>query len=358
MSISIVPMTEEHVPLVRAFNKRLVDGGGEIALQFPESPILDWLPNLGDGGKMFQMPYVAIDEGVVRGGFILKRQEFWRAGKTISACHYRLPLSEGTVNKAYVSMGMQMLRHALRLEPKLFALGMGNSKRPLPRMLKLMNWSLVETPFWFRVNHPMRFLREIRALRSSTARLICAEFAAMFGLGWIGINSIQAARTRSPLRPIAEAVSALGDWTSEVWERYCTEYSFAALRDSKTLNILYPSNSNRFLYYRIGSGWAVLLDTPMRGHKQFGDLRVGTIVDAMGDPREIVSAATAILNDRGVDLVISNQLAECWSAAFSDCGYFSGPSNYIFAVSKDLSSGIDFSSAHINRGDGDGPIHL
>jgi hypothetical protein len=62
-----------------------------------------------------------------------------------------------------------------------------------------------------------------------------------------------------------------------------------AVRDSEALNTLYPASSNRFLCYKVIGGssvlrWAVLLDTQMRDHKHFGNLRVRSIVDCLASP--------------------------------------------------------------------------
>ena len=51
------------------------------------------------------------------------------------------------------------------------------------------------------------------------------------------------------------------------------------------------------------------------------------------------------------------------AAALERAGFLRGPSNFIFAASKNLAKLLEpFDSAkdeiHINRGDGDGPIHL
>ena len=61
---------------------------------------------------------------------------------------------------------------------------------------------------------------------------------------------------------------------------------YIAKRDAATLDCLYPPSDPRFIRIRTDHGWAVLLDTPMSAHKQFGDLRVGTIVDCLAPPEE------------------------------------------------------------------------
>ena len=64
---------------------------------------------------------------------------------------------------------------------------------------------------------------------------------------------------------------------------------------------------------------------------------------------------------RGVDLIVSNQLHAAWSLALLDAGFRLGPSNYLLAASPALAACAGTArddEFHINRGDGDGPIHL
>jgi hypothetical protein len=68
-----------------------------------------------------------------------------------------------------------------------------------------------------------------------------------------------------------------------------------------------------------------------------------------------VRAAASLLEQRGVDLIISNQSHAAWSQALLDAGFRTGPSNYLVALSPALAKADQF---HFNRGDGDGPIHL
>src|SRR5262249_55579009 len=131
-----------------------------------------------------------------------------------------------------------------------------------------------------------------------------------------------------------------------------------------TLDALYPPDDARFLRVRTAEGWAVLLDTQMQDHKQFGDMRVGAIVDCLAPPSAagaVVRAATSLLEQRGVDLVISNQLHTAWSRALMDAGFRQGPSNFLLALSPDFAAAAGAAGDgefHFNRGDGDGPIHL
>jgi len=263
-----------------------------------------------------------------------------------------------------------MLRSAMKMEPELFALGMGGLDRPLPTMLKAMRWQLCAVPFFYRIHHPNRLLRQIGPLSSSALRRSAARMAALTGAGWLGIKAGQWIRSRHVAHTVSEVIDGFGPWSDEVWQNCSPSYVMIGNRDSTTLNILYPARKH-FLCLRVGgaqrpAGWAVLLDTQMNGNKYFGDLRVGSIADCLATPENasiVVTAATRFLEDRGVDLVIANHSHRAWRHAFSDAGFFQGPSNFIFAASPALSEKLhpfaeNESRVYLDRGDGDGPVNL
>jgi hypothetical protein len=145
----------------------------------------------------------------------------------------------------------------------------------------------------------------------------------------------------------------------------------AAVRDARVLNTLYPPDDTRFIKLKIldgrrVAGWAVLLDTVMADDKYFGNMRVGSIVDCLALPEEantVMYAAAQFLEDRGVDLLLSNQNHPAWCEGLKMTGFVEGPSNFFFVASKALSQLLNEidpagTAIHLNRGDGDGPIHL
>jgi hypothetical protein len=350
MAIEIVPYLPAHEAAVRRFNLRLMAGGADPEMQFPESSDPGWMPGME--------LRVAVEGEEVRGGYILRRQIFSFSGEGRPAVHYRLPLSEGLVNRTYASLALRLVRDALSREARLYALGMGGWDKPLPQMLKRLGWRLAEVPFYFKVPHPFRFLRQIRALRSSPIRRLLCDVAAFTGAGWLAMWLAGLARPTQAGAP-REMTSA---WAENVWAGCRKSYGMLAERDGSTLDLLYPSSDPRFLRVRAAGGWAVLLDTSMRDHKQFGNLRVGTIVDCLApleDAPAVISTAARMLEDRGVDLIISNQLHHAWTAALARAGFRRGPSNFLIALSPALAAlSRGDPDIHINRGDGDGPIHL
>lgn len=369
MPIQIRPYTEQDIPAVREFNRRLAAGGTAPEFHFPESHIPHWLPPK-DSRRIFQDYYVALDEGIVRGAFILKYQEFILGGTTRTLAYYHLPVSEGIVNRKFASIGAHMLRAAMRMEPAVYALGMGGFDRPLPTMLKAMRWQMAAVPFFFKVIHPRRFLRQVAPLRTSFLRRAASQTAAVTGTGWLAVKSMQWMRSQRIARSSGEVVDRFDSWSEELWQKCSHVYWMIGSRDSTTLNLLYPASKN-FLCLRITGldgtiGWAVLLDTQMNNNKYFGDLRIGSIVDCLAAPEDaagVIAVATRFLGNRGVDLVISNHSHEVWRRGFRSAGFFQGPSNFIFAASPALAEKLGpfekyESQVYLNRGDGDGPVNL
>jgi hypothetical protein len=211
MAIAIEQYREDLIPAVKSFNSRLTSGGAPAEFRFPEHHIPKWLPKI-NGRKLYQEYFVALDQAAVRGGYILKYQEFAICGTVKRIGYYHLPLSEGIVNKAYASIGVHMLRHALKSEPLLFALGMGGMDHPLPRMLKAMGWNMCAVPFYLKVNQPYRFLKNIAVLRRTPLRRLAMDMAAVTGTGWGAITVLQGIRAKRTVTTSAALVPEFEAW--------------------------------------------------------------------------------------------------------------------------------------------------
>jgi hypothetical protein len=372
MPIVVREYAEEHIEAVRQFNGRLRAGGE--ALQFPLSATPEWLPKL-PGRALFQEYYLAIDDaGAVHGAYILKHQDFCIKDQVVSIADLHSPVSEGAVSKNYPQIGVQLLRDALGRQPLLFGLGMGSYEESLPRLLKAAGWSMFSVPFFFRVVRPRKFLQNISHLRRQQLRRWLLDILAETGLGWLGLRVVQAAcarKTRCDPAVTVEEVEEFSDWADDLWNGCKNQYGMSAVRDAETLCILYPRENKRFIRLRILEqsktiGWAVLLDTTLSNHKQFGNMRLGSIVDGFASPCDavkIIGAARDCLESRGVDLIVSNQSHVAWQQGFRKAGFFQGPSNFIFTSSPKLTDrlrqcGVTDEDLHINRGDGEGPINL
>ena len=370
MALTINRYTAEYIAGVREFNSRIAKGGwGDYQLP----------PDLGqfENSKDTPLPWegwLAVLDGVVRGGYLIRHQEFSFRGEVRKVAFYNLSVSEGVIDPAYASVGMKMAMTAIAREPLLFALGIGGRDRVLARFLKALGWSLHDVPFYFRSVRPARVVRNIQTVRRTALRRAILDAAVYAGAATVGVHALQWSRRLRGGR-IAdlrwEEVTQFESWADDVWDAVKGSFAMIGVRDSEALRALYPSSYKRLSRLKMLRedrviGWAVVMNTQMQNHKQFGNLHVGTLVDGLcahDDAPSVAKAAARFLRERGVDLIVSNQSHSAWCSALERCGFLSGPSNYLLAASKGLARQlapfeVNVKQVHINRGDGDGPIHL
>jgi hypothetical protein len=351
--IKIEPYVPDHILEVRHFNERLRAGGAPEEYVFFETPQPRWLPNseLNGDQRIFNELFLAVDGTVVRGAYALKRQPFQVLGDVKTLGFYHHPFSEGIVNRAHSMVGAALLNDVLRREPLTYCLGMGGYDRPLPRMLVAMKWRHFPVPFRFCILRPFRFLRGMETLRNSPGRTLALDVAAFSGLGWAGIRSAQAWKSRATLfgknRFVVTVEPCFGAWADEVWNECAGEYPLIAVRDQRSLNVLFPAKNPMFERLRISrddgstAGWAVVSTRPMKDHPQYGRLRVGQIVDALArtaDAVFVIAAAVQGLKGQGADIAICNHSHSAWVAAMDHAGFMPGPSNFIFAAPPKLAA--------------------
>ena len=370
MAIKIVEHALEYQDRVQAFNRRMKENGSPWA--FYEHPIPRWIPKRGDQSAWRQY-YLALDENdEVRGGYCLKHQAFWFGGRVHKIASFQGPVSEGVIDRKYGLVTVCMIRDMLAREPNLFAFGANAS---IARLLRANRWSVLRTPMCLKVIKPNRFLRLNRMLRKSTTRKWILDGLAFSGLGWIGLKSLNSMRKiahRRPLQSDYEIVEEFGEWTDELWLSSREPYAISAVRDCETFNLLMPKDGwppvirLKITFGGQVIGTAAVLDTPMQDDRRFGYLRVGAIVDNFGQlehcPR-IVAAATHLLEQRGVDLIISNQTHPQWLAGFCANGFHVLKGHRILALSKSLERQWGpveslLRDLHMNTIDGDGPLGL
>ena len=372
MAIVIQPYRPEHEPAVADFNQRLRQAGEDENLVFYRRAQPHWLPRTAES-RIYNEFFVAVDGGIVRGGYALKSQEFFFPdGEIRSIGYYHHPLSEGIVNKAHAMVGALLLRDAMQRAPLLYCLGMGGYDRPLPQMLVRLGWTNCLMPFFFRVVNPSRFLRNMQILRSSPSRKFVMDLVAHTGAGWAGSKLFHAYRAlRAPRSHEAECCEVAsfeggdGESLQSLWEQARQTCSFTAVRDAAALRTLYPpaeTHLTRIVMKRNGTaiGWAVVGER--RKDAKYGNMRVGSVVDCFALPGElfsVVRCATQTLERQGFDLILSNQSHQAWGEAFKAAGYLPGPSNFIFAASKKLAQLLApfeevRAKMHLTRADGDG----
>ncbi len=371
MSILIRQLEEKDVETIRAFNKRLSDGGAKES--FPEVHIPSWLPKK-ESSSIFQEYYIALEEDTARGAYILKWQPFYLNGKEEQVCGYQLPIAESIVNPKYNIIPLRLMGDALARNPLMTGLGGGRPEEPSVRLLLAAKWKMVPCPFFFRIIHPKPFLDNIVYLRKDKKYRFLLDFLANTGLGWLGMKSLFLYKdlTKNKYSKVESRVEPSFDgWCDQIWEEAKDKYSLIATRTKDILNTLYPASRPRFIRLRVTTsndtiGWVVLLNTKMKDHNFFGNMRVGTIVDCLALPGEegkVIKAGYDYLVSDKADIVISNQLHQSWCEAFKNNGFLRGPSNFFFFTSPELTSQVsendpDYEKVHMTRGDGDGPINL
>jgi hypothetical protein len=376
MKLRIVPYAAEHEDAVRTFNARLAAKNLDTTVYstvFPTSHVSDWLPKR-PGSDLYQEQFLAIDDqSIVRGGYILKHQTFLVRGNLLSLAAFRLPISEGIADRRFINVAVSLYADAIARQPYLFGLGGGGYGLPAVKFLLTAGWQPTMVPFWFRIVRPNVFLDNIAALRTSLLRRRMCDLLKCSGLGWLAIRGIQGIirNYRSSARVNYEIVDQFSDWVDDVWQQCKGHYSLIPLRDRRVLDVLYPKGNERFKRLKIMRdgkvvAWAALLNTSMSDHKQFGNMRVGTLVDCLAKPddaRDVVACSRDYLMENGADLLISNQANQAWGRALKECGFLEGPSNLPFVAAPKLAALLQpfkeiAKGFHLNRGGGDGPIHL
>ena len=374
MAIQIVPHSTEWREAVQAFNERMRAGGS--GWSFYVDPEPEWIPKR-DGQNVWREFHLAVeDDAAVRGAFALKPQDWLIEGRTEVVTDWQGPFSEGVIDARHGMLGLRMIRDMLKKRPLLYSWGHGGDDQPVVQMLRKMNWLLHPTPFCLFIAKPFRFLRLNALLRKTPARRLLLDLGAYSGLGWLGLKLLHLGlRLKAGgKRFTAEAVEVadFGPWADELWNRCKGRYRAIGVRDAASMNALAPQGAwppvTRLRVERGGQvlGWALVMDTQMRGEHRFGDLRVGSVVDCLADPAdagEVVHAATRHLTQRGVDIVVSNQAHPGWAQGFAQNGFAVLPNKRLFAMSPQLQDALApfdevAKGLHLTNMDGHGPMAL
>ena len=362
MGIEIRPYTEDWIPAVREFNKRMRPARGQFEFwQLETTPTP--FPK-GDGRRFSHERFLAIDGSHVRGGYALNWQEISLRGEILPVAGFARPITEGAVDRHFSLVGIELVRDALRRSPLLFGLGIGGYDRPMAKILRAMGWSMRPVPFYFKVKNAARFLRNLRPLRKGRLASLAMDAAALSGVGQLAVwtsSAVLGLKYKLVPPPSVEPMEAFSDWSNEIWKATHRSYSIIAVRDQHVLNVLYPPENAQCIRLKVGErdrllGWAVVSETSeLEGY--FGSMRVGLIMDCLARPedaRQVLRAATRALEERGVDLIVSNQSHPAWRAGLREAGFFRGPSDCLFAASRALAEKLrsvdpHWAEIHVNR---------
>lgn len=368
--VEIVLYSRAHRQAVDGLNARLAEGGSE--WRFPpreRPPSAEDLP-------VWKESYVAVGDGEVCGGYILIHRQFFLDGRPLDVVCLQLPVSLGEVDSAFAHVSVALLLDAIRRCPHLYSLGLGAEDAQFARLLAAARWRHVTVPFYFSVKSGNRFARNIhlpagKAVEQAALRVLGHSRLAGVALRIRRtLRSAQGSRARAAAERWRQRAD-FDDFADDVFAANVMSYGLVADRRMSAVRQLYPPQDGRYLRLTVEEndrviGWALVLDTKMTRNRHFGDMRVGSIVDCFSAPADahaVISVADAFLTQRGVDIVVSNQLHPQWCQALEAAGYEAGPSNFLFYYSEELAERLDSSEKwteriHINRGDGEGPGQL
>ena len=138
MGLKLTPFKDTPHSAIESFNERMKAANSHLRLS--DTPPFNPLPSSATS-RLVEEAFVAVDsKGTARGGLILKHQDFLIKGERLNIAAYRRPLSEGAVDPKYAMVGFQILRQALKIQPRIFDLGMGSLDKPHPRVLIAAKW--------------------------------------------------------------------------------------------------------------------------------------------------------------------------------------------------------------------------
>lgn len=378
MEITFTLFDSKDIPAVERFNQRFKDVDGYFS--FSEKDI-SRIYQKNDHTKLFFEFFLAKDKkGEVRGGYYFKNQEFFLNKELIEIVFMQLPLSEGMIDNNYKHVGPMIFEDMEKRRKLVFVLGMGGFQYPLPKRLKKNGWFMYLVPFCFFINRPRVFLRDfeyINTLKKSFTKKILINFIKIFGLLRLftglqrAYNAIYRFLKFKKYQGVrAEIIEEFSAFADKLWKDNKDFYSIVAKRDQYVLNQLYSKTSPKFHRLKITKnniciGWTVLLCTKMEHDKYFGNLKLGSIIDAFSKPEHaelLIHQSVNYLKKLNADLIVVNQANQNWCRHFRKNGFIKGPSNFIFGISKRIKEyykdDIDFENSFIMRGDGDGPINL
>jgi hypothetical protein len=365
VKISIEVYSAQHEPAAAAFNRRMRDANAPTDFLLGESSVA---PRTRGGVTVTQ--WIAVDgEGQVRGG-VLSWDQQGIVGRVVQrVINLQSPLSEGIVDSAYFLVGSQIIKFFLRQTPYVYIVGMGAEDRPLPRVLKAMGWTVCAVPFYFRMIHPARCVRELGPLRTPPWKRIAGTVAAATGAASIGalvLHRATASARNAAAEYAAEEATSWGEWAADAWSAFAPTVRFSVLRDPENLSFYYPFHDDKLKVWRLKrgaavEGWFALAISKMSANAYFGNLRVATLTDCVGSPNAIRSGCMLAIEEAtrlGADLLITNQAYTALQEACLGAGWRRGPSNFILATSKALSKELDPELVYVTRRDGDGLINL
>ena len=369
MSLEIVPYTDDLVPAVRAMNDRL-NAGGE-TWGFYRNSLPSWVPKSQNPAATVWQEYYLVRAGdLVHGGFVLKPQQFFCDGTETWMASWQGPVSEGLVNPKLASVAMLALRDMSQKQPVLFAWG-GSPK--LLKLLDAFGWPRTGTPLQISVLNAGKFLREARVLRTSSKRTRALDLVAASGLAGIGAALWRGGHRLGARQLDAKPVDQLEPQMDEIWEAVKDSYGCIARRDVATVNwLIKPDhwpNGKLYQFTHRGRpvGWGAVRVTQKKDDRRFGNMVVGTILDALALPgyeRDVCAALSRVMADQKPDMIITHMTHKRWRQGLKRSGFVEMANRRAFCATPGLADklGNDLDGfvekAHLTPIDADGPHGL
>jgi len=372
MAFKVVRYKGEHEPRVAEFNGRMAAAGSR--WKFFESATPEWTPP-GITEAVWRDYYLALDDaGPVRGAYCLKPQQFLLRGAPVSLAGLQGPVSEGVIDQRYVALAFLLVRDMEEREPNIFSWGAADR---LVELLKELGWVEILTPAQMRIVRPNRFLRKAEAFRKSARNRLILDGLAATGAGHVGAHLVQSAQGMAAGGLGVSKAQVLeherfGAWADDIWAQAKGDYGLIARRDCEAMNALLPPTGwpeAHILEVRDKGqaiGWAAVRDTQFVGDPRFGDLHVGSVIDSLAVPgaeKAVVRAATAFLEQQGVDVLYTTYTHPAWISAFKASGYLVSAGRRPLLMTAGLAEALGdpaaaIRDAHLTPIDCDGPHGL
>ena len=365
MALRITPFLKEHEAAASRFNQRMQEGRAATDFLLPERA-----PEMSGTDTLRPVQFVAVDNaGEIHGGMLCVCCPASVNGSVTSALNLQSVLSEGLVDPRHAMVGAQLVKFAVKQNPYVYVVGMGNEGRPLPRLLRACGWKVRPVPFYFRLLHGGRCFRQLGPLRGRALYRIAGTAAAATGAASLAARFFH--RVAAPARRLAREQNVSGSigWSAcpdPLWDAFQRKISFGVLRDAHHAELLYSADGNAEQRVEVTArgravAWFSLYVTRMRDNPYFGNLTVATLADCIGEPDWLAAAlaqAAACARGDGADLLITNQQHRVLREACVQAGFRKAESNFLLATSPALSAGIQEDTVYVTRRDGDGLIHL
>jgi hypothetical protein len=226
-------------------------------------------------------------------------------------------------------------------------------------------------PFLFRIQRAGNFTRHIRLLRKRASLRFLLDLARYTGALATVVGLARLRRRVFGSGAAADAsfaeVADLPEEIDELFSNLRGAYGLIGDRRAAAMRTKLPTHDARLVRIvlrRSGAiaGWVVVSISQLSNHTQFGNMKLGCIVDglaASADVGILIREACRRLAEARCDLLVSNQTHPAWIEGLRKQGFYRGPSNFVLAISPAFEASRSAgSTAHFNRADGDGPINL